>query len=52
MDGDYVEGGRRDVQVREPSVLQVVEVALGQSVPGGGRRGGGGGSVSHRERRE
>lgn len=36
VDGDYVEGRRRDVQVREPSVLQVVEVALGQSVPGGG----------------
>lgn len=35
VDGDYVEGRRRDVQVREPSVLQVVEVALGQSVPGG-----------------
>lgn len=35
VDGDYVEGRRRDVQVREASVLQVVEVALGQSVPGG-----------------
>lgn len=47
VDGDYVEGRRRHVQVREPSVLQVVEVALGQSVPGDG-----GGSVSHTGRRE
>lgn len=35
MDGDYVERRGSDVQVREPSVLQVVEVALGQSVPVG-----------------
>ena len=33
MDGDYLESRRRDVQVCEPGVLQVVEVALGQSVP-------------------
>lgn len=33
MDGDYLEGGGRDVEVCEPCVLQVVEVALGQSVP-------------------
>lgn len=34
MDSDYLEGRGRDVEVREPGVLQVVEVALGQSVPG------------------
>lgn len=33
MDGDYVEGWGRDVEVCEPGVLQVVKVALGQSVP-------------------
>lgn len=40
MDGDDVEGRRREVQVREPSVLQVVEVALSQSVPAGVGAGG------------
>lgn len=34
MDGDYLEGRGRDVEVCEPGVLQVVKVALGQSVPG------------------
>lgn len=33
VDGDYLEGRGRDVEVREPGVLQVVKVALGQSVP-------------------
>lgn len=34
MDRDYLESRGRDVEVCEPGVLQVVEVALGQSVPG------------------
>lgn len=34
MDSDYLEGRGRDVEVCEPGVLQVVKVALGQSVPG------------------
>lgn len=33
MDGDYLEGRGRDVEVCEPGVLQVVKVALGQSIP-------------------
>lgn len=33
MDGDYLERGRRNVEVREPGVLQVMEVPLGESVP-------------------
>lgn len=33
MDSDYLEGRGRDVEVCEPCVLKVVEVALGQSVP-------------------
>lgn len=33
MDGDYLEGRGRDVEVREAGVLQVVKVSLGQSVP-------------------
>lgn len=37
MDSDYVEGRGRDVEVGEPRVLQVVEVALGQSVPAVGQ---------------
>lgn len=35
MDSDYLEGRGRDVEVCEPGVLQVVEVALSQSVPAG-----------------
>lgn len=34
MDGNYLEGRRRDVEVCEACVLQVVKVTLGQSVPG------------------
>lgn len=33
MDGDYLEGRGRDVEVCEAGVLQVVKVSLGQSVP-------------------
>lgn len=33
MDSDNLEGRGRYVEVREPGVLQVVEVSLGQSVP-------------------
>lgn len=34
MDGDYLEGRGRDVEVCEAGVLQVVKVTLSQSVPG------------------
>lgn len=34
VDGDDLECRRSDVEVCEAGVLQVVEVALGQSVPG------------------
>lgn len=33
MDGDYLEGGGRDVEVCEAGVLQVVKVSLRQRVP-------------------
>lgn len=33
MDGDYLEGRGRDVEVCEAGVLQVVKVSLSQSVP-------------------
>lgn len=36
MDGDDLEARGRDVEVSEPGVLQVVKVALGQSVPAEG----------------
>lgn len=38
VDGHYVESRGRDVEMREPGVFQVVEVALGQSVPGLGQQ--------------
>jgi len=34
VDGDDLEARGRDLEVCEPRVLQVVEVALGQRVPG------------------
>lgn len=36
VDGDDLEARGRDVEVSEPGVLQVVKVALGQSVPAEG----------------
>lgn len=38
VDGHYVEGRGRDVEMREPGIFQVVKVALGQSVPGFGQQ--------------
>lgn len=33
MDGDYLEGRRRYVEVCEPGILQMMKVTLRQSVP-------------------